>query len=332
MMTVVPSVKINPVLDRIQFRRNEIKDAIENNDPVDDHLHVVAVLSNPCNYRKRVSLMQDFIRRMQFENHVVLYIVELAYGGQAFSVTSHDNPQHLQMRCETPLWHKENMINLGIRKLLPADWKAVAWVDSDIDFENNDWASDTLKVLNGCRDIVQLFSHALDMDAHQEVMNIFNSFSFKYEREMPNTGKANNYWHPGYAWACTRRAYETMGGLFDKAVLGSGDYIMSSCLINRGLQSVSTQYSDEYKETVLEFQTKVRRLRLGYVPGVIRHFFHGSKVNRKYVERNSILLKYLWRPSMVSYNAEGLIVPGPLFPTGLKCEIADYFAQRKEDD
>lgn len=333
-MTIEPVLqsKESGSKDRIQFRRNEIKDAIQNNEPADEFLHVIAVLSNPCQYKRRVSLMQDFIRRMEFENCVKLYVVELAYGDHPFSVTSSNCPHHLQLRCDSVLWHKENMINLGIQRLLPSDWKAVAWIDSDIDFENNDWALDTLKVLNGCRDIVQLFSHALDMDANQGILNVFNSFSFKYERGMPYTVKPNNYWHPGYAWACTRTAYARMGGLFDLGVLGSGDHIMSMCLMNRGLTSVSKDMHEEYKHAIVEFQNKVKQLRLGYVPGVIRHFFHGSKANRKYVERNQILLKHGWRPSMVSRDSSGLWKYNSLFSNAFRQDVMQYFAQRNEDE
>jgi hypothetical protein len=318
---------------RIQYKRNEIKDAIENNNPIDSLLHVVCVISNPCSFRRRYHLTREFMRRMEFENNVVLYVVELAYGSQPFVVTSSRHPRHLQLRTSVPLWHKENMVNLGIRRLLPPDWKAVAWIDADIDFENADWAMDCLKILNGCRDVVQLFSHALDMDRNEEVLNIFNSFSFRSERELPyHLSKSNNYWHPGYAWACHRRAYDTMGGLFDQAILGSGDFIMSSCFINRGSVCVHTDYSPEYKALILNWQSRVRRLRLGYVPGVIRHFFHGSKINRRYVERNQILLRHGFVPSMISYNADGILVPSSEFSSFLESDILNYFQQRLEDD
>jgi len=323
------------VLDRVQMRRNEIKDAILNNDLVDDTLHVIAVLSNPCQYKKRVSLMRDFVRRMEFENNVAIYVVELAYGDQPFSVTSPDSPKHLQVRApsDAVLWHKENLINMGVRHLLPPSWKAFAWIDSDIDFESTTWATDTLRILHGCRDVVQLFSHALDMDANEEVMNIFNSFAFKYERDMPYSHKPNNYWHPGYAWACTRRAYERMGGLFQLGVLGSGDHIMTFCFMNRGLQSVSTDMQPEYKDAISLFQRRVKRLRLGYVPGVIRHFFHGSKANRHYKERNHILIQHKWQPSMVfPRESDGLLLPRSSFSFAFRQDILDYFSERKEDE
>ena len=128
---------------------DNVKDAIKNNDKIEDFLHTVMVISNPCLYQIRYKLAYEFIERMQKEDSIILYIVELAYGDQEFMVTEENNPRHLQLRANIPpLWHKENMINLGIEKLLPSDWKAVAWVDADIEFDNPHWASDTLNVKN----------------------------------------------------------------------------------------------------------------------------------------------------------------------------------------
>ncbi len=76
-MTVINNIEI----DVIDFKRNEIKDAIKNNDPIEDKLHVIIVVSNPCLYAKRYLLANQFIKRIEEEEeNVNLYIVELAYG------------------------------------------------------------------------------------------------------------------------------------------------------------------------------------------------------------------------------------------------------------
>lgn len=320
-------------LCKIGMKHHHIKDAIENNNPIEEKLHVIAVISNICLFKKRYQLMREFIRRMEFENNVILYIVELAYGTQPFVITSSKNSHHLQMRTKNALWHKENMINAGVNKLLPSDWKAFAWIDADIDFDNNSWALDTLKILNGTKDIVQIYSHAVDMNADEETMNVYNSFSYQFCQGLPYSNKFPNYWHPGYAWACTRNAYEKMGGLFHWGILGASDHIMSFCLVNKGLQSINDKYSDDFKNEILKFQNKVKRLRLGYVPGTIRHFFHGSKINRKYVERNEILLKYNYSPSIhIAYDANNIMIPSPQFSPDFLKEILNYFKQRNEDE
>ena len=57
----------------------------------------------------------------------------------------------------------------------------MAWIDADIEFENASWATDTLKILNGCSDVVQLFSHAVDMDKNNYTLNTFSGFGYNYE-------------------------------------------------------------------------------------------------------------------------------------------------------
>jgi len=313
--------------------RNCIKNAIENNSCIEDFLHVIAVISNPCNYLKRVKLMKEFILRMEQENNVILYIVEMVYGNQKFTIAQPNNKNHLQIRTEVPVWHKENMINVGVKHLLPENWKAFAWIDADIEFENNDWAADTLKVLNGCRDIVQLFSHCVDMNENKETMNVYNSLGFQYEKKLPYSLKHPNYWHPGYAWACTRTAYEKMGGLFDKAILGSGDHIMAHCIMNKAYRVLNSKFTKEYNEEIIKYQKNIKRLRLGYIPGVIQHNFHGAKVNRKYIERNTIIYKYNYNPLLhLSYDPSGVIIPSKHFPKGFKDDILNYFSERNEDE
>jgi hypothetical protein len=37
----------------ISIKRNEIKSVLKNNNPIEEHLHVIIVVSNPCLYKKR---------------------------------------------------------------------------------------------------------------------------------------------------------------------------------------------------------------------------------------------------------------------------------------
>jgi len=329
-MTVINNIEI----DNIQYRRNVIKDAIANNEPIDNKLNVIIVVSNPCLFARRYILLKEFVQRIELEEeNVNLYIVELAYGKQRFFVTDSNNKRHLQLRTEYPIWHKENMINVGIRKLLPADWKAVAWIDADIEFENPTWAMDTLKVLNGSKDIIQLFSHCVDMNKHGEAMNIFPSFGFQYTKQLPYSKKPVNFWHPGYAWACTRKTYERIGGLYEHAILGSGDNIMALSIVQKAEYAINEHYTEEYRNSIFEFEKKTKLLRIGYVPGVIRHHYHGSKKNRNYGNRWKILVDNEYNPTKhITRDENGIIVPTKECPNELLTDIFDYFKSRNDDE
>jgi hypothetical protein len=108
-MTVISGIEI----DDINYKLNDIKQAIVNNDKIEDKLHVIVVISNPCLYARRYILLKEFINRMeQDDSDIIIYIVELVYKKQRFIVTDKKNKRHLQLQTETPIWHKENMINL----------------------------------------------------------------------------------------------------------------------------------------------------------------------------------------------------------------------------
>jgi hypothetical protein len=330
-MTVINGIEI----DNISYIKNEIKEAIINNEPIEENLHVIIVISNPCQYAKRYILAREFIKRFDTEQNIILYIVELCFGDkQQFCVTEKNNPKHLQIRTNTePLWHKENMINIGVKQLLPKTWKAFAWIDADIEFESASWALDTLKVLNGCRDIIQLFSHCSDMDKNEDPMRIFQSFGFQYSKNKKYNSSGLNFWHPGFAWAITKKAYDKIGGIFDKSILGSGDHNIALSLIGNGIQSVNNEISDNYKKSILNYEKKIFGLRLGYIPGVIRHYFHGSKENRKYSERWKILVKHQYDPeNHVKYDKNGLLIPTDKCPKELLNDIYQYFYERNEDE
>jgi hypothetical protein len=329
-MTVINGIEI----DFIDYKINDIKLAINNNEPIEDKLNVIVVISNPCLYAKRYILLKEFVKRIEEEEqHVRLFIVEMIYENQKFIITDKKNKNHLQLKTDTPIWHKENMINLGVKYLLPKNYKAFAWIDADIEFESNTWALDTLKILNGCKDVIQLFSHCVDMSKIKTNLNLFNGFGYSFCKQKPFISKGLDYWHPGYAWAITRKAYEKIGSLYDKGVLGSGDNIMALSFINKVEYMTHENYSDEYNDSMFEFQKKANKLRLGYTPGVIRHHFHGSKLNRKYTERWKILMENQYSPDRdICYDETGILIPTNCFSKNFKDDIMNYFIERKEDD
>jgi hypothetical protein len=329
-MTVINGIEI----DNIDYKVNDIKYAIANNDPIEEKLNVIIVISNPCLFAKRYILCKEFINRIEKEEkNVNLYIVEMIYDNQKFIITDKKNKNHLQLKTQIPIWHKENMINLGVKYLLPKDYKAFAWIDADIEFESNTWAIDALKILNGCKDIVQLFSHCVDMNKDETNINIFNSFGYSFSKNKKYTTKGLDYWHPGYAWAITRKAYEKVGSIYEMGILGSGDNIFALSIINKVENILNYDYNEDYKNNILEYQQKIKYLRLGYVPGIIRHHFHGQKLNRRYTERWKILIKNKYSPiNDLIYDSKGILIPSLKFSKEFKDDILNYFKERKEDE
>jgi len=326
----------------VNYKENCIKCAIKNNLPIEEKLNVIIVISNPCMYSRRIVLLQEFVKRFEMEEeNVNLFVVEMIYSGglngvdtkQEFTVTSATNPNHLQIVAPSPLWHKENMVNMGVKYLLPKDYKAFAWIDADVEFESPTWAMDTLKILNGCSDIVQLWSHAVFMSRDEMNLEIFNSFCYRYIKDNKrHKYTKEDYWHSGFAWAITRSAYEQLGGLYDD-VVGSGDSIMAYSLVNKVYAMQNKNYHHEYNQSMEDYQIKTANLRAGYVPGVIRHHYHGSRLNRKYVARGEMLITNNFSPIQhLTYDDFGIRIPTDECPSQLLIDIMNYFIERKEDD
>ena len=336
-MTIINGIEI----DNIKYIENDIKNALKRNKPIEDKLNMIIVISNPCLYARRYILAREFIKRIENdEPNINLFIVELAYNipgkrNQEFLVTDSSNKNHLQIRTSSaPLWIKENLMNIGVKKLLPKNWKAVAFCDADIEFENSHFATDTLKLLNGTRDIVHLHSHCSDLDKNEIPMNIFTSFGFQYSNKLKYSNKGGiHFWHPGFNVAMTRKAYEKLNGLYEVSILGAGDHNLFLSLIGNAVKSINESVSDGYKKSILEFGERCKDLKLGYVPGMIKHYFHGSKINRKYAERWKILVKHQYDPNVHIIKSEnGLLLPSDACPKELLDDIMKYFQERNEDE
>ena len=72
-MTIINGIEI----DDINYQKNEIKYAINNNEPIEEKLNVIIVISNPCLFAKRYILFKEFITRIEEEEqNVNLYAVE----------------------------------------------------------------------------------------------------------------------------------------------------------------------------------------------------------------------------------------------------------------
>src|SRR5438876_12277239 len=118
-------------------------------DIITDPLHVVAVISNPVRYHSRWQLYRDFAPYI-VASGAKLTTVELAYGEREYALQNiapqDGGHQYIQVRTPYEIWHKENLVNLGLSRL-PSDWKYAAWIDADVSFARSNWVDETLHQL-----------------------------------------------------------------------------------------------------------------------------------------------------------------------------------------
>ena len=132
-----------------------------------DNLYVITPIFNPASYKSRTNLYFQFAEHMRKSN-VTLITIECIYGNNSeFSVTDSNNTNHIQLRTNHPLWHKENLINIAIRRL-PSTWKYVLWLDADIEFLESDWP---LRVIEAFKkyEIIQVFKYAQFLGPQGEI-------------------------------------------------------------------------------------------------------------------------------------------------------------------
>lgn len=303
--------------------------------PDEKFLYVILPYFNYCNFHRRTQLFLEFIARIK-ENPVVRIVVVEASSPEYDFLLPRKIPgvyKHIGFKCKDHVWIKENLINLAVKQL-PRMWRYMAWVDADITFLNTSWADDTIYALTHKYDVAQIYQTCVNMGPENEALKIDRSFGYMYRESGHPYHKAAKYgfWHPGFAWACSRRAYEQMGGLIDFGILGSGDRHMALALI--GLVDISHpgNIHENYKKHLLWFQQQAKGLELGWIPGTILHHWHGRLEDRKYQERWNILTKGEYDPDTdIVRSKDGLI---ELTEKGkrLSEQLTNYFIGRREDN
>jgi hypothetical protein len=293
------------------------------------YLDVVAVVSNPVEYESRYRLYRDFCERIKKEPQVRLFTVELQHRNKPFITDA-----CLKLRTSDELWHKENMINIAVHHL-PANWEYFAWIDADIEFQRKDWVAQTLRQLQHY-DIVQLFSHAVDLGPDGEIMDTHNSFCYQWSQNLLGESKQpyKKFHHTGYGFAMRREMYDNLGGLMEFPILGAADHHMCKAWIGKIEESFPQNIHPNYKALCLNYQKRCNlhlKQNIGYVPGTIFHYWHGKKANRKYQERWQILIRNEYDPLMDikkdSNNLWRLEGNKPKFRDDLRA----YFRVRNED-
>lgn len=310
-----------------------------------DKFHVIAVISNPVRFKSRYELYRKFERHVKCAG-ANLWTVETAFGERPFEVTESRNPRHIQFRSEDELWHKENMINLAVMRL-PFDWKYVAWIDADIMFNNPDWVEETIQQLQHYH-FVQMFGTAIDLGPRGEPLTMHRGFVkawIELDYKCPNKrakpgetpyygGISGSFAHTGYAWACTREAFEHLGGLIDWAILGSADHHMAMALIGESEKTFPGQIDSRYELKIKRWEKRALdylHRDIGYVPGTITHFWHGKKRDRGYTDRWQILIDNAFDPDKDLMRDSQGIWRLTHNNWRLRDHIRSYFRSRNED-
>lgn len=301
----------------------------------------ICMVSNSAMFQSRYVLYKRFAA--QFPEGKLL-TCEVAFGDRPFEITEENNPMHVQLRTSSELWLKENAWNLTVQYLTQKvpSWKYVTFIDADVLFTAPNFEQKIVHTLQHYP-VVQPWASCVDLGPDDEPISVSRSFmnnwiNNTWER-IPKEpayyyGKTGAFiGHPGMGISMRREAYDALGGLFDLAILGSGDHHFWMAMIGMVVGTRPDGAHPNYKKVLSDYQSRALKgidKSLGYVQIGLNHLWHGPKRNRYYVSRWKILTENQFDPLVdIRRDAGGLYrLDGT---DKLKREIQLYFRARLED-
>jgi hypothetical protein len=305
-------------------------------------LWAIAAWFNPVGYQIKRDNFRIFRTRLRSQG-VPLMVVELAIGTAPFEL-DHDDADHLvQLRGAEILWHKERLINLGLKQLSPSCDKVV-WLDADVLFERDDWPTATSRLLEEYV-VVQPFSMSVRLKRGETWMHntdylpvgsseheVLHSLAFGVS--VKGYTALSRYLvagHSGYAWAA-RRSLLDQHGLYDANIFGNGDLNMAHAMfgphhIREG--HLSSRAGEHIRAWAQRFHADVDS-SVGFLDGWVQHLWHGDKANRRYETRLEHLPEVDFDPA-----SDLTIEPSGVYRFARSGPLAEwsraYFRDRRED-
>jgi hypothetical protein len=283
-------------------------------DAVREPLYAIVPYFNPWRWKSREKHTARALKHFA-DSGAIVVLVEIAFNRREFAfedwelageLSSCEIPDqeyrhmYVPLRSRDELWLKENAINAGVARL-PHDWKQVCWLDSDIHFLRPNWVGECIHKLQHYA-FLQMFSHARDLGPNYEMLPEnyphANGPGFVHAWQNGTLNRATNggyyagrVW-PGLAWACTREAWDAVGGLLDVAIWGGGDWHMAHALVEKIEGMMRNDLHHDYKKLVMQWyyrcHTHIRR-NVGVMEGSILHHWHGKKTERGYNAKHALL-------------------------------------------
>ena len=239
------------------------------------------------------------------------YTLELAFG-----VPEIHNAFHV--KGSSILFHKENLCGL-LEKRIPWRFSKILFLDADIIFSNPHWYSELSRALDSY-EVVHPFASACWLDiTYKHVMD--ERLSAVY---MDRTKIYNPAYHPGFGWAFQRRWFRKVG-FYRYGITGSGDTLSAAAWL--GVLFPPTYLKKAFVKSYTTYRANAQP-SISCISGSIYHLWHGTRANRKYVERHAILDAVKNVEDIVSPNRDGVL---ELTDNVVRDKLKAYFVGREDD-
>ena len=301
-------------------------------------LGVVTSYFNPCGYRGRAANFERFVEPIRAAG-IPLVIVEACFEGQGATLPDHHRT--LRVKARDVMWQKERLLDLGTG-WLPGLCTKVAWLDADVLFEDEGWATatserlETAVVVQPFAEVVRLSRGALAPCQGDEVYESFGAVYVNRPEELA-LGKFERHGHTGFAWAA-RRDLLARHGFYDACIAGSGDHMMAHAFAGDAGSACIARMVGRSGRHLAHFRRWSRRIhedasaRLSFTPGRLLHLWHGTTENRRYAQRNKELFDLAFDPEQDVRISDTGCWEWASDKPALHAWARRYFVERKEDE
>lgn len=280
---------------------------------------VITCFFNPCGFKALRRNYDRFARELEKQG-APLYTVEAVAPGSQPSISGR-NVIHVE--SSSSFFVKENLLNLAAA-LLPDHYRKVAFLDCDFIYGVDDWLWETSYLLDR-RDVaaVQLMRYVIDLDPKGAV-----------ERVTHSIGHQIRAGRPGGGWATRREIFTHFGGLYDRAISGGGDAVHT---FSGFLGETDNPFLRRHNPAVVQHMLKWALPVYSYVRGQVTcisadaaHLWHGTRENRRYVQRHRVLLD-LDPEKHFAYNPDGVLEWSSEAPEEMVSGMNEMMRLRAED-
>ena len=302
---------------------------------------VITTYFNPQHYASRRRNFEVFRDHLNSQG-IHFGVAEAVSLEHPFALRNDDADIVMQMHSPHALWQKESLLNALLKKL-PSSCDAVAWVDADICFRNDDWGN---QVCDGLAKfaVLQPFSTVIQTpegwkpstpDRWKDLSNAESGQSTaSYLAGVSDIRPELFRGHPGYAVAARRDVIDATG-FYDRMILGGGDSLfLGACYgLNMEQNPYITKNGPLMAADAQPWCDQVFGIvqgNVGFLTGTIAHLWHGDRMNRYYGERH-VLLKDFDPQRDLCQTSDELWQWSPEADAALVRSVSEYFAARNED-
>ena len=290
---------------------------------------VLLAFFNPVPFRRILKNMLYIIKILK-EKGIPCFVAECVFHGRRPQIPGAD----LVLKSNSYMFYKEQLLN-KLEKVVPEQYTKLICMDGDIMFDAPDWINQVSVKLDTC-DIIQPFAEACWLTPDNTRIRMKKpSYGCAISNKVTITANNIHKYHPGFVWAFRRDVFRSIGGFYDRGIMGNGDMLFA---FNMFRESVPEFWKRDVLKTEFildEWNTYNKGVqevnpRVGYLNMKALHLFHGLREKRQYTTRYKDASEYLsssWAES-IHVNADGLYEFND--PRASQAVLA-YFKGRDED-